>query len=89
MLVTRSKHWYEQHKGLNKPSSRYGIMTNKSFFADGKGRLVTYPSIHWEGEISSSMTHPLNVEPFRSKDKSSLPKITIDDGQWGESGPQG
>ncbi len=89
MLVTRSDHWLEMNKGLSGKKSMYGIITRFSFFGDSKCRLVTYPSVHWEGESSSSMNHPLLVEPLRERDKKSLPKIKMDDGQWGDKGPTG
>lgn len=86
-IVTRSDHWMEQHKtvgnNLKKKWPMYGIVTSLSFFQDGKGRLVTWPSIHWEKESYGSMNHPLNVKPLRSIDEKILPKMTMDDGQWG------
>lgn len=90
-LVTRSDHWMEQHKGMiaggyKKKWPMYGIVTDLSFFQDGKGRLVTWPSIQWEKESYGSMNHPLNAKPLRSSDRNKLPKMTMDDGQWGTDG---
>jgi hypothetical protein len=85
MIVTRSEHWRGQNKG-RKNQSMYGILTDLSFFQDSKGRLVTWPSIHWENESFGNMNHPLNVKPLRKSDRDSLPKIKMDDGQWGTEG---
>jgi len=86
MIVTRSEHWIEQNKRNLQKRSMFGIMTDVSFFQDSKGRLVTWPSIHWENESFGSMNHPMNVRPIRKSDRDSLPKIKMDDGQWGTEG---
>lgn len=85
MLVTRSDHWYEQ-SGKPKPEElEIGILTDHHFFQDGKGRIYSEPSIWWEGGTMSSMTHPINIAPYRTDH--GLPTMTIDDGQWGTHGP--
>lgn len=85
MLVTRSDHWYKEF-GKKKPKElEIGILTDCHYFQDGKGRIYAEPSIYWEGGTMSSMTHPINVAPYRTDH--GLPTMTIDDGQWGTHGP--
>jgi hypothetical protein len=58
-LVRRSKHWYREHPGYAK--GQLGIVTGHHTFQED-GRLITYPIIHWQTEVSPSTTHPANAE---------------------------
>lgn len=58
-LVRRSKHWYQVHPGDVK--GQLGIVIGRNVYEEN-GRLVTYPVIQWEGQASSSGTHPDNAE---------------------------
>ena len=89
LLVTRSAHYYET-RSTPKPKKRRdrqkGIIVDKNFFQDSKGRIICWPVVWWEGGVMGSMTHPTLVTPFYKKDRD-LPKVTMDDGQWGTYGP--
>jgi len=61
-VVKRSKHYIEESCGRNK--GQLGIVADKEFFEE-RGKIVCYPSIHWEGEQMASITHPQNAELFR------------------------
>ena len=67
-LVRRSKHWYRQHPTW--APHQLGIVINRNVYSrepgEGEG-LITFPVIHWEGEVSSSGTHPDNAELAPSK----------------------
>jgi len=58
-LVRRSKHWHRVHPGDVK--GQLGIVVDHNVYQEG-GRLITYPVIHWEGQPSSSGTHPDNAK---------------------------
>jgi hypothetical protein len=68
-LVRRSKHWYSQHPSW--APHQLGIVIDRNVYArdesDPRQGLITFPVIHWEGETSSSGTHPDNVELAPSK----------------------
>ena len=68
-LVRRSKHWYAVHSGDVK--GQLGIVVDRSVYQEG-GRLITYPVIHWEDQVSASATHPDNVEVAPSAFKRAL-----------------
>jgi hypothetical protein len=68
-LVRRSKHWYRVHPGDVK--GQLGIVVGRNVYEEG-GRLITYPVIHWEGQVSSSGTHPDNAEVAPSAFKRAL-----------------
>jgi hypothetical protein len=38
-----------------------GIVVGREVYPEGDG-LITYPVIHWEGQVSSSSTHPDNAD---------------------------
>lgn len=87
LLVTRSDHWYKE-RGLKMPQKhkrQLGIVTDRKFYQDSKGRIICWPIIAWEGAVVDSMTHPINVIPYRKKQ--ALPIIKMDNGQWGTNGP--
>ena len=85
MLVTPSDHWHKERSGVKPNKKEIGILTDKDFFQDGKGRVIAHPSIWWESGSSSSMNHPRNAMPYR--DDHGLPMTKMDDGQWGTHGP--
>lgn len=58
-LVKRSAHWYTVHKEW--PRGQLGIVIDRNIYQEGD-QFVTYPVIQWEGEVSSSGTHPANVD---------------------------
>ena len=81
MLVTRSDHWYKE-RGIKIPRQRQlGIVVDRKFYQDGRGRIICWPVVAWEGDITSSLTHPMNVISYRKKQI--LPIIKMDNGQWG------
>jgi hypothetical protein len=65
-LVRRSAHWHREHP--NWPRGQLGIVVGSQFYdreevSPGKGRgIITFPVIHWEGEVSPSGTHPDNAD---------------------------
>lgn len=85
MLVTRSDHWYKERRRTKPNEKEIGILTDKSFSQDGKGRVIAHPSIWWANELHSSINHPMNVTPYH--DNHGLPMTKMDDGQWGTNGP--
>jgi len=86
LLVTRSDHWYKE-RGIKIPRQRQlGIVTDRKFFQDSKGRIVCWPVIAWEGAVVDSMTHPMNAMAYRKKQ--TLPMVKMDNGQWGTHGPE-
>lgn len=58
-LVRRSSHWYREHGTWGK--GQLGILTDKKVYQED-GHLVTWPLIHWEGDVMPSLTHPDNAE---------------------------
>lgn len=76
-LVVYSDHYIKQHGG--KKNDKIGVVTNLSFHLDSKERVIAWPDIYWEGAVMSSMTHPMNVKPYRKEIQ--LAKTTMDDGQ--------
>jgi hypothetical protein len=64
-LVRRSEHWHREHPGY--PRGQVGVVVGSEVYdreetlGEGRG-LVTFPVVHWEGEVSSSVTHPDNAE---------------------------
>jgi hypothetical protein len=85
LLVTRSDHWYAERRQHKPHEPDLGIVTDRSFFMDSRGRIICWPLVQWEGQCHTSMNHPLNVKPFRANH--GLPTITMDEGQWGTYGP--
>jgi hypothetical protein len=68
-LVKRSAHWYSVHKTW--PRGQLGIVIDRNVYQEGD-RLVTFPVIQWEGEVSSSGTHPDNADVAPSKYRAAL-----------------
>lgn len=64
-LVRRSDHWHREHPSY--PRGQVGVVVSSEVYdreetlGEGRG-LVTFPVVHWEGEVSSSATHPDNAE---------------------------
>lgn len=61
-LVIRSAHWLRVSCGRGR--GQMGILTGKEF-DDEDGEVMCLPVIHWEGDESPSINHPLNAKPFR------------------------
>lgn len=59
-LVRRSRHWYRVHPGDVR--GQVGIVVGRDIYEKTDGRPVTYPVIHWEGQMSPSGTHPDNAD---------------------------
>jgi hypothetical protein len=65
-LVRRSAHWYHEHP--NWPRGQLGIVVDSDVYdrvevtPNGRRGIITFPLIHWEGEVSSSGTHPDNAD---------------------------
>lgn len=85
LIVTYSDHWYREHCQKKPKNPKLGIVTTLDFFQDSKGRVICWPNVYWEGEVMSSLCHPMNVVAYRKKQ--TLPMKTMDDGQWGTNGP--
>ena len=58
-LVIRSDHWRREHFATD--DYQLGIVTEVEFF-DEEGKVVCYPTIHWEGEVIARSTHPDNAD---------------------------
>lgn len=58
-LVIRSDHWRREHFAPD--DYQLGIVTEVEFF-DEDGKVVSYPAIHWEGEVVARVTHPDNAD---------------------------
>jgi hypothetical protein len=65
MLVERSKHWNETRYVKKNKKKEIGIMVDRKFFLDDAKRVICWPVIHWEGQVVSSMSHPVLVAPYR------------------------
>lgn len=68
-LVCRSPHWYREHPTW--PRGQLGIVLDRNVYEEN-GAFITYPVIHWEGEVSSSGTHPMNAEVVTSEYRKEL-----------------
>lgn len=75
LLVTYSDHYYEQHCTTKPKEPKLGIITELDFY-DISGRVMAWPWIQWEGVLSSSLTHPANVVPYRKNQ--TLPMFEVD-----------
>ena len=64
LMVKRSDFW-KTERCQNK-NGQLGIIVDKKFYQDEKGSVICWPVIHWEGEVSDSTTHPVNVKPYRA-----------------------
>jgi len=62
-LVRWSEHWHRERPG--DILGQLGIVVGSQVFerepGEGTG-LITFPYVHWEGQTSSSLTHPDNVD---------------------------
>lgn len=65
LLVKRSAHYREQSCIPADRPEELGIVVGKSFYEED-GRVVCYPEVHWEGKVTASTNHPMNVTPFRA-----------------------
>lgn len=74
-LVVRSTHALQQNSWL-KPD--IGIITNIKIFEDDLAGVAYWPDVHWEGEIMSKLSHPLNVA---LRDGTVLPMRTMNANQ--------
>lgn len=81
-LVKRSAHFLKEntYQRLNMPpmEEQVGIITQLKQYKDDLCGMVTWPHIHWQGETSSSMCHPLNATLVGRTD---LPTITMNSNQ--------
>ena len=75
-LVTRSEHYLKECFNRNK--GQIGIITNIKICRDDLSVASYWPEVHWVGEYSSSMCHPLNVS-LNSGEK--LPTIIMNSNQ--------
>lgn len=64
-IVQRSPHWKLNRN--DKLSKQIGIVTENQFFADANGHVICWPVIHWEGEVCSTIVHPVNAVPYRDE----------------------
>ena len=64
-LVMRSPHYLQEH-GLPAHTVQLGIVTDLTFMND-EGRVICYPRIHWEGEVTDHAVHPRNAQPWDRK----------------------
>jgi hypothetical protein len=62
-IVTRSPHWMTEHPSGD--AGQLGVIVDREFYADAKGQVICWPSIHWEGQAMDSLTHPANAVPYR------------------------
>lgn len=77
MLVTRSEHWNATRYVKKNTKKEIGIITEKRFYQDKRGRVVCWPSVHWEGGIMSSLVHPALIAPYRKNQR--LPEMEIEE----------
>lgn len=70
-FVRRSDHW-RREMDPRKRGTQLGMITRLTSFVGVpddlpayRGAIVTWPWIHWEGELSSSLTHPANAVPTK------------------------
>lgn len=75
LLVTHSKHFNKEHC-IKSRKKDIGIIIDKSFYSDKKGGAVCWPSVRWEGSVTESLCHPINVIPYR---KHNLPEKEIEE----------
>lgn len=76
LLVTYSDHWYNEHCQQRPENPKLGIVVDRKFYEDGKRRAICWPVIHWEGAVTESCVHPMNVVPYRPDQK--LPMRAMD-----------
>lgn len=72
-LVKRSAHQRAQLCIPADAEDVFGIMVGKEFY-DSEFGVICYPVVHWEGQASESVCHPINVEPVRAHE---LPLISL------------
>ena len=75
MLVKRSAHCIKEKCLKGKQKHQIGIIVGVEFYLDTKAGIITWPVIHWEGQVISSLTHPANAIAYRKRDK--LPEIEM------------
>lgn len=78
--VVRSKQW-KQNKCEPK-NTQIGLLVQLHYFKDDLCGVVTWPIIHWENELHSSLNHPANAALSSGE---SLPKITMNANQQEEN----
>ena len=64
LLVKRSAHFRGQSCIPVDRPDELGIVTGKAFYEED-GRVICYPEVHWEGRVTASTNHPMNVTPYR------------------------
>lgn len=72
LLVKYSAHYRRNHPTQKGVAKFIGIVTDTQVFQEN-GVLVTYPIVMWEGGVMASLTHPMNVVPYRRGTK--LPEL--------------
>ncbi len=72
LLVTRSPHYLKDR--CVKPNARreIGLMVERRHYETVIGGVQTWPVIHWEGAVMSSICHPMLVVPLR---RHALPEV--------------
>jgi hypothetical protein len=79
MVVVRSEHWNRTRYVKRGSRKQMGVITNHKFYQDSRGIPICWPVVHWEGNVSDSITHPVLVAPFRKSDAALLPAIDMYD----------
>lgn len=75
-LVVRSEHWKQQK--YDKDNCQIGMLTEIKIYKDDLNGFSVWPMVHWEGDLHSSLVHPINVALKSGKE---LPIVTINDNQ--------
>ncbi len=71
LLVTRSPH-YLKDRCVKRKRREIGLMVERRHYETVIGSVQTWPVIHWEGAVMSSICHPALVVPLR---RHSLPAV--------------
>lgn len=77
-MVVRSEHYKKEFSYNKSKFDQVGIIVKMQLFEDDLCGYVYWPIVHWEGESSSSMIHPMNVS---CRDGRILPSKTMNANQ--------
>jgi hypothetical protein len=77
-VVVRSEHYKKECTWSKKTHDQIGMIVEMQIFEDDLCLASYWPVVHWEGEHSSSINHPLNVA---CKDGRILPTTTMNANQ--------
>lgn len=64
-LVVRSRHFVDQQCGAL--DGQLGILVDKIFVDTEDDIVICYPIVHWERSSVPHVTHPANVDVYRSE----------------------